>query len=313
MQQPIQMEATVTEENFDEILYLRSNPDVKVAVEKGTIPSGQHHFRKFGQREKRRMRFDPERLGDARREKLRKIMPHLRADMNLRMLGDKLDYLTEELRSATRIVDTDNVSANGYDNETVALIKRSELVLDCGCGRRQDYYHNVINYEIVDYDTTDVLGVGEKLPFKDDTFDAVISIAVLEHVRDPFICAREISRVLKPGGELFCSVPFLQPYHGYPHHYFNATHQGIQRLFEDDLSVERVYIPEVGHPAFSLFWFLSSWVHGLPQDVGKKFSKMTVGELLKMGPEMLSSSIVGELNAAARNELACSFVLQARK
>jgi SAM-dependent methyltransferase len=104
-------------------------------------------------------------------------------------------------------------------------------------GLRDIYYDNVVNYEIVDYDTTDVIGPGERLPFRDGVFDAVISIAVLEHVRDPFACAAEIVRVLKPGGELVCSVPFLQPLHGYPHHYYNMTPQGLRALFERSLLI----------------------------------------------------------------------------
>lgn len=55
--------------------------------------------------------------------------------------------------------------------------------MDCGAGCRSDYYENVINYEIVSYDSTDVVGVGESLPFEDETFDAVLSCAVLEHVK----------------------------------------------------------------------------------------------------------------------------------
>lgn len=311
----IPMEEVVTESNFDEAAYLASNKDVAAAVAGGAFDSGKTHFEKFGKFESRTVRIADERIQRARAAKLQKLKPHLREDMEYTDKGGKLDFLSDELRQATRIVDTNNVSSNGYDRDTLDLIERhsSGLVLDCGCGRRQNYHHNVVNYEIVDYDTTDVLGVGEKLPFKDNTFDAVISIAVLEHVRDPFICAKEISRVLKPGGEIYCSVPFLQPYHGYPHHYFNATHQGIQRLFEDDLTLKRISVPSVGHPAYALHWFLSSWLRGLPAAHRDNFTKMSIGEAINMGPTGLSSSNVGRLSVDAERELACSFVLKAQK
>ncbi len=107
----------------------------------------------------------------------------------------------------------------------LALIKKHQngFIVDCGVGCREIYCPNVVNFEIVAYSSTDVRGVGEKLPFNDNSFDAVIFIAVLEHVKDPWLLAKEIVRVLKPGGDLICCVPFFQPLHSYPHHYYNMT------------------------------------------------------------------------------------------
>jgi SAM-dependent methyltransferase len=235
--------------------------------------------------------------------------------MTCSVINGKLNFLTEALRAEARISDTTNVSSNSYDEDTLALVKKYSdgLVLDCGAGKRQIYFENVVNYEIVDYDSTDVLGIGEKLPFIDSTFDAVISIAVLEHVRDPFKCAREISRVLKPGGELYCAVPFLQPLHGYPHHYFNATSQGIRALFEDYLEVKKIVVLPSTHPIWSLTWILNLWLAGLPEEHREQFKRMHVAELLGEPPSYLALPFCAQLSDSAQLELASATVLTAKK
>jgi SAM-dependent methyltransferase len=49
--------------------------------------------------------------------------------------------------------------------------------------------------------------LGARLPFADRAFDAVFCTEVLEHLKDPIRCLREIRRVLVPGGRLTLSVP----------------------------------------------------------------------------------------------------------
>ena len=48
-----------------------------------------------------------------------------------------------------------------------------------------------------------------KLTFDDDSFDVVLNFDVLEHIPNPKIGLGEIFRVLKPGGRLLLSVPFM--------------------------------------------------------------------------------------------------------
>jgi len=50
-----------------------------------------------------------------------------------------------------------------------------------------------------------------RLPFKNNTFDIVICSEVLEHVPEEKKAAREIIRILKPGGDLVVSVPRYWP------------------------------------------------------------------------------------------------------
>jgi hypothetical protein len=227
----------------------------------------------------------------------------------------RIDFLTPELRAQFDIVPTENVSSNGYDGEALNIIHkmRDGLILDCGAGLRDRYFPNVVNYEIVAYGSTDVLGVGERLAFKDASFDAVFSFAVLEHVKDPFQCARELLRVLKPGGTLYCQVPFLQPVHGYPHHYYNMTLAGMQNLFGDAIRVEKAGGFLFGQPVFALSWILNRYVEGLSPERREEFKAMRVEQLLMPGNNYLGASFVSELSASARDELSCCNCLIATK
>jgi len=60
-------------------------------------------------------------------------------------------------------------------------------------------------------------GVGEELPFPDNSFDVVASYQVLEHVKNPARVLAEVSRVLKPGGVFHFSTPnymaFYEPHY----------------------------------------------------------------------------------------------------
>jgi SAM-dependent methyltransferase len=311
----IELDARVTAANFNELDYLASNQDVARAVEAGRIPSGAWHFEHHGHAESRRMRR-VSLIDRVRAHKMAKIAPILRADMTFERNGLKYNFLTPALIEQTKIVDTQSVSQNGYDGYALDLIAAypDGLVLDCGAGRRPVYFANVINYEIVDYDTTDVLGVGEVLPFADGSIDAVISVAVLEHVRDPFACAAEIVRVLKPGGRLLCCVPFLQPEHGYPHHYFNMAPQGLRSLFDGPLEIDDHKVIASILPVWSLRWIVRAWAEGLQGEARAAFGALTFDSLLDMPQAELPNQIwVKDLSERKNFELASATLLFAHK
>jgi SAM-dependent methyltransferase len=170
------------------------------------------------------------------------------------------------------------------------------MVLDAGAGFRKLPYPNVVNLEIYDYPSTDILAVSEQLPFLDGCFDAVLSLAVLEHVRDPFLSAREIARVLKPSGKLFTIVPFLQAEHGYPSHYFNATRFGVRELFKD-LRLDTQFLEISNQPIYTLNQILGIYASGLGQVTRAQFMSLTVSDLLSRPPNAwLNEAIVKDLS-----------------
>lgn len=224
------------------------------------------------------------------------------------------NFLNRQLTEYGNIKSTAAISANDYDPISLQLIEQlaNGLILDNGCGLRNFYYPNVINLDIVNYPTTDVISIGEKLPFKSNSFDAVFSLAVLEHVKNPFECAKEITRVLKPGGTLYAVVPFLQPFHGYPDHYYNMTSSGLKNLFSELESLDcTVQLP--GLPIAALTWFLNSYVQGLPQPIAEQFKDMKIGELLAHPDSYLNQDFVTFLHPKTNEELAACNYLLAKK
>jgi SAM-dependent methyltransferase len=187
------------------------------------------------------------------------------------------------------------------------------LILDCGSGFPMQDYSNVINLEIEQYPNTDVISVGEALPFLSDSFDAVFSFSVLEHVKDPFNSASELVRVLKPGGTIYASVPFLQPVHAYPHHYFNMTEQGLRSLVEEDVNIISSGVPISGHPLFALSWIANSWARGLPQASREEFENKSIRDFLELPDLLINEPFVNEIDPNVLGEIACTNMILGKK
>jgi arsenite methyltransferase len=70
----------------------------------------------------------------------------------------------------------------------------------------------------------------QRLPFRDETIDVAVSIAVLQLIPDPAAALSEIARVLKPGGRLAVMVPTLRP----PVDLWRALPTGGAHIFGED-------------------------------------------------------------------------------
>jgi SAM-dependent methyltransferase len=73
---------------------------------------------------------------------------------------------------------------------------------------------------------------GETFPFPDASFDSLITSEVLEHVFNPDRFVSEMARVLRPGGVLLLTVPFVWDEHEQPVDYGRYSSYGLRHLLE---------------------------------------------------------------------------------
>jgi SAM-dependent methyltransferase len=124
-------------------------------------------------------------------------------------------------------------------------------VLNVGAGYT-DLGPTVINVDIFDSGTTDVIGSAMALPFPDASSDLIILQGVLEHVADAAGTLAESIRVLKPGGLFYTEMPFLQPYHESPIDLRRSTKPGLATLCAPLTEIESGI--HIG-PAATFAWF----------------------------------------------------------
>lgn len=109
------------------------------------------------------------------------------------------------------------------------------------------------------------------IPREDASYDGVICKQVLEHVHSPYLAVKELHRILKPGGRIFVSVPFIAPYHAKPgsyHDYYRFTIDGLKFLFEEHAKFSHVEIyPERGFFATMLVFIPWAWLRVLASPI----------------------------------------------
>ncbi|MCA1822692.1 MAG: methyltransferase domain-containing protein [Mycobacteriales bacterium] len=148
------------------------------------------------------------------------------------------------------------------------------VVLDVGCGKQP--YRSLllappscatavfgVDIPSERYGKHDVAWDGLQLPFGDSSVDYVLATEVLEHCAVPDVVVAEMFRVLRPGGGMFLTVPFLWPLHDTPYDEYRYTPYALERILVgagfDDVALEAL-----GGWDASLAQLIGLWVRRRP-------------------------------------------------
>ncbi len=189
-------------------------------------------------------------------------------------------------------------------NACLSQLPDGSRILDAGAGRlRMKAFCKHLNYVSQDLNAYDGRGDGTgqqhpdwknaevdivsditAIPQPDASFDAILCVAVIEHIPDPVAAIREFNRLLKKGGKLILTAPFSSMTHFAPYHYYS----GFTKYFY------REHLPACGFKICSLeqngnyFSYLRDQLQQLMEQVEKH------SHTLPTGSEMMATHAIME-------------------
>lgn len=149
-------------------------------------------------------------------------------------------------------------------------------VLDFGCGAKpyQKYFTECSEYIGCDIEVSghshtneniDVYYDGKHLPFEDNSFDGIFSSEVFEHIFNLEGILAELKRVLKNGGVMLVTLPFVWNEHEQPYDFARYTSFGIKDLLErNGFEIVELHKSNTYCEVIFQMWieyFRSSWEH----------------------------------------------------
>jgi len=157
------------------------------------------------------------------------------------------------------------------------------VMLDLGCGTKpyREYLlslGNIEKYVGLDLETSnhydvsvaDIHWNGKQIPLANCSIDSIITTEVLEHCPNPEAVIKEMHRILKPGGVVLLTVPFLWPIHDSPNDEFRYTNYSLKRFF-DSAGFKYVNLYALSGWHGSLALLLGLWVDSAPM---KKYKRI---------------------------------------
>jgi ubiquinone/menaquinone biosynthesis C-methylase UbiE len=118
----------------------------------------------------------------------------------------------------------------------------------------------VVGFDIYASPLVQFIGDAHQIPLANQSIDAVLVQAVLEHVLDPAQVVAEIHRVLRPDGLVYAETPFLQQVHAGPYDFTRYTSSGHRYLFR---AFEEIAAGPVAGPGAQMLTSIDHLVRGL--------------------------------------------------
>ena len=177
-------------------------------------------------------------------------------------IEDNLDKIKNKLKKFTKfyywlisIISPVYVD-NNQKKFLSSYVNVNKICLNIGSGNSK-ISDDIYNVDIFAYDNVDVVCDISNLPFKDNSIDIILNIAVLEHVPIPKKVIDEIYRVLKPDGIVYTAFPFIQGFHASPYDFTRVTEEGIKVLHD---GFEQIEVKPFSGPTSGMLWIFQEWV-----------------------------------------------------
>lgn len=177
-----------------------------------------------------------------------------------------------------------DIIAKFYDTRLKVYANGDLLDLGCGNVPLYDAYKNYVTSNIcIDWENSlhknkylDFnVDLNLALPLKDNQFDTIICSDVLEHIRDPNLLWKEMSRIIKDEGVLLLNVPFFYWLHEEPFDYFRYTSHALKSMAENN-NFEIIELTPYGGVPEIIADISSKWIINIPY-FGKIFAKIIQG------------------------------------
>lgn len=154
-------------------------------------------------------------------------------------------------------------------------------LLDVGCGQ-MPYKSlimsdsNIEKYLGLDFEVNhihdnqpDICWEDGHIPLDDNSVDSVLCTEVLEHCPDPDVVLAEVARVLRPGGFILFTVPFLWPLHEVPYDHYRYTPFALRRHLSK-AGFDKIEVHAMGGWDASLAQMLGLWARRRPMSGVKR-------------------------------------------